>query len=130
MSPEEIRQLLGEVAAIDNRRLSPETVNIWHSLLHGFTLPECRDALATHRRNAPDVWLMPGHLVAIIRRKTAFANRTPTCPHGVRVGDWCHDCAHPTGCPACTPIPGLSDTPENRRAAVASMSAEIRRRTA
>lgn len=103
MTPEDVRSLLGEIAVIDNRKLSTETAQTWHTYLHGFTLSQCRDALATHRRNAPDVWVTPGHLVAIIRRHQATANSTPRCEHGITRGDYCHDCSHPSSCTQCRP---------------------------
>ncbi len=100
MNLDETKKLLGEVAVVDNRKLGMDALRTWHEYLAGFTLDQCRDALKTHRQNAPDVWVMPGHLVAVMRRGLAF-NRTPMCPHGIALGMWCHDCTHTSGCQMC-----------------------------
>lgn len=100
MNIEETKQLLGEIAIVDNRKQTLDTVNTWHEYLNGFTLAQCRDALRTHRQNAPDVWVMPGHLVAVMRRGMAF-NRIPMCPHEIPRGSYCHDCTHTSGCQMC-----------------------------
>jgi len=106
MNLEETQILLGEIARIDNRKLTMDTARTWHDLLEPFTLVDCREALATHRRNAPDQWLVPGHLVQIVRRGKAFASRTPTCPHGIPLAAHCHDCTHTPACAMCrTPNP-------------------------
>lgn len=100
MNLEETKQLLGEIAIVDNRKQTLDTVNTWHEYLNGFTLAQCRDALRTHRQNAPDVWVMPGHLVSVMRRGMAF-NRIPMCPHEIPRGSYCHDCTHTSGCQMC-----------------------------
>lgn len=123
MSPEETRRLLGEIATVDNRKLTPDIVRIWHDMLHGFDYDTMQAALRTIRLNEPDTWIDPGHLAQIARRQatTTGNRRVPHCDHGVPVGGYCHDCTHPADCPMCMPIAGLSDTPENRRATVASL---------
>lgn len=100
MNLEETKQLLGEVAVVDNRKLGMDALKTWHEYLAGFTLDQCRDALKTHRQNAPDVWVMPGHLVSVMRRGLAF-NRIPMCPHDIPRGSFCHDCTHPKNCQMC-----------------------------
>lgn len=105
MTPDETRILLGEIAAIDNRKMTTDTAQTWHQLLAGFSLNQCRDALATFRRNRPDDWLVPGHIAQIINRNIGTAT-APRCTHGVPIGAGCHDCAHPDTCPLCyTPDP-------------------------
>jgi hypothetical protein len=131
MNPDETKQLLGEIAVIDNRKLSMDAVKTWHDYLSGFTLAECREALAMHRKNAPDQWVMPGHLVAVIRRKkSGDFGSIAKCAHGIPLGTPCHDCTHGFDCSACMEIPGLSDAEANRRAAVRAMSRQIERRSA
>ena len=100
MTPEETRILLGEVAVIDRRKMSTETANMWQALLHGFTLDECRDALATFRRNRPDDWVNPGHLVQIMNRAPSW-DQIRRCDHGIPLGTYCHDCTHATNCHMC-----------------------------
>jgi len=102
MTLEETKQLLGEIAIIDNRKMSLDAAETWHGYLAGFTLGQCREALKMHRQNAPDVWVMPGHLVAVMRRGLAF-NRTPMCAHEIPRGSFCHDCTHPPHCGMCAP---------------------------
>lgn len=102
MTLEETRMLLGEVAAIDNRKATPDTLRMWHETLQGFTLAECREALSQFRRNRPDDWVLPGHLAQIANRNSAGTAHVPKCSHGVPLGGGCHDCTHPADCPVCT----------------------------
>lgn len=109
MTPEETRILLGEVAIIDSRKMSTETANVWQQLLHGFTLAECREALATFRRNRPDDWVNPGHLVQIMNRAPSW-DQVRKCGHAIPLGAYCHDCSHPSNCVMClTPAPVEED---------------------
>ena len=100
MTPEETRILLGEIAVIDNRKMSTETAQAWHQLLAGFSLDDCRKALAAFRRNRPDEWVVPGHLVQIMNRAPSLAG-IPRCPHEIPLGSYCHDCRHGPGCHLC-----------------------------
>ena len=104
MTQEETRQLLGEIAALDNRKLSVETARQWHELLHNYTLAQCRDAVSTFRKRRPDDWLLPGHIAQIVNRNAGhdWAN-VPRCAHGVDIGAHCHDCTHGPDCPTCQP---------------------------
>ena len=114
MTLEETKILLGEIAIVDSRKMSTDAAKTWHDYLAGFTLGQCRDALKMHRQNAPDVWVMPGHLVSVIRRGMAF-NRTPMCPHGIPRGAYCHDCTHKPTCQMCRipdPAPTEEEDPE------------------
>ena len=104
MTPDETRQLLGEIAALDNRKLTVETARQWHELLANYTLPQCREAVATFRKRRPDDWLLPGHIAQIVNRtgSQSFGN-IPRCQHGVDIGAWCHDCTHADDCGMCQP---------------------------
>ena len=111
MNLDETKKLLGEVAVVDNRKMSMDAANTWHEYLAGFSLDQCREALKMHRQNAPDVWVMPGHLVSVMRRGLAF-NRIPMCPHDIPRGSFCHDCTHPKNCQMCRILEPEQEDPE------------------
>jgi hypothetical protein len=102
MTPDETRTLLGQIAAIDNRKMTPDTVRTWHTALQRHTLTDCLNALAQFRRNRPDDWVTPGHLTQAIDRNH---RPEPRCPHGIATWAYCHDCTHPADCPMCQPQP-------------------------
>ncbi len=131
MTPEETRILLSEIASVDNRKLTPESVRTWANLLAGFTLPECQQALRTFRRNRPDDWLVPGHIAQTINRDAQrTGHHSRQCVHGIPLGAWCHDCTHDDACTMCAPIPGVSDTPANRTATVQAFARQVQQRSA
>src|SRR5574343_609180 len=112
MTPDQTRQLLGEIAAIDNRKLTPDIVRLWHEMLHAFDHHQAQNAVRTIRLNTPDVWITPGHIAQIMRRelRDAGRNRTPECDHSIALGAYCHDCTHGDACPTChTPNPQPGD---------------------
>lgn len=125
MTPDETRRLLGEIAVIDNRRMTPETARTWHDLLGGFDYTACHAAVKKIRLNTPDLWITPGHVAQVIRNEMRDAGRdaNPTCGHRIPLGEPCHDCTHdPEWCQACMPIAGVSDTRDNMRATVAAFA--------
>ena len=122
MTPDETRKLLGEIAVIDNRKMTPETAKTWHDLLAGFDYAACNAAVRTIRLNTPDLWITPGHVAQVVRGKLRDSGYTasPRCEHGITRGDYCHDCTHdPDTCDMCRPVAGISDTRDNMRSTAA-----------
>lgn len=60
--------LLAEAALIDHRTVTEEIVAEWSLVIpEDVTVEEARAALLEHRREAPGVYLEPGHIVQLVR---------------------------------------------------------------
>ena len=129
MTADETKELLRYIAAIDGRKVTADTVRAWHDILKPFAAHLVWKSTRTAIKNAAGKYLEISHIVDVIRSEQR-ASGFRTCEHGSPIGAHCHDCTHPPDCAACMPIPGLSDTEENRRAAVRAMSRRIERRSA
>lgn len=127
MTLEETKELLRYIAAIDGRRITSDTTRAWHDLLKPYPKPLVWKSTRVAIKNAAGKYLEISAIVDVIRAEQRTST-IRTCEHGSPVGGFCHDCTHPPGCPMCIPIPGLSDTLDNARAAVRSMAATIERR--
>ena len=68
MNEQEVRMILAQVSAIDNRKVVDATIAMWYSLFGGFTYGEVKWALLYHARNSTE-YITPAHLIAIIREK-------------------------------------------------------------
>ena len=64
MNKAEVKLLLADVAAIDNRRVTDETVTAWHAVLGHLTLPVAQKALILARQDEKVEYLEPRHIVA------------------------------------------------------------------
>lgn len=108
MNKAEVKLLLADVAAIDNRRVSEETVTAWHAVLGHLSLPVAQKALVMARQDEKVDYLEPRHIVSRARdarmamdaqsnsRAMEEANwrsdPEPVCvPHGLRITK-CDDC--------------------------------------
>lgn len=63
MNMTETKQLLEEVAAIDNREITPEVVMAWNGILAGMSLEIAREAHRLARRDEKIRWLEPKNIV-------------------------------------------------------------------
>jgi hypothetical protein len=124
MSPEETRKLLRYIAAIDGRKVTNDGVTAWHQLLGGYTYADTKTATETAIKNASGKYLEVGMIFDVLRGQPSRAH-SRWCDHGVPLGDYCHDCTHPPGCPTCRPVRGISDTPENRLATVRASASRM-----
>jgi hypothetical protein len=71
MNLNEIKQLLAEVAVIDNRKLTEQTAEAWKSILGFMPLDIAREALHLARKDDRINWLEPKH-IASWAREAAF----------------------------------------------------------
>lgn len=67
MNKAEVKLLLADVAAIDNRRVSEETVTAWHAVLNHLSLPVAQRALILARQDEKVEYLEPKHIVSRAR---------------------------------------------------------------
>ena len=67
MNKAEVKLLLADVAAIDNRRVSDETVTAWHGVLGHLALPVAQRALVMARQDEKIEYLEPRHIVSRAR---------------------------------------------------------------
>ena len=67
MNLSEAKSLLDEVAAIDNRKLSPELVTAWHKVIGHVDYRVAERALVLARRDPAIQYLEPKHIVAKTR---------------------------------------------------------------
>ena len=64
MNKIECIDLLEEVAAIDNRKITEETINAWLAVLSHIPLEIAREALRLARKDERVNWLEPRHIVS------------------------------------------------------------------
>lgn len=130
MTFEESKQLVRFLAGLDGRRVTQEAAHAFHQMLGNYTYADAKAAAQTAVRNTTRAQCTVGEILSVLNGQAgAGIPRSRYCTHGVPLGAPCHDCTHPADCPMCMPIPGLSDTPANRRATVASFAAQVARRT-
>lgn len=74
MKLSETGELLALISAYDNRNFNKETTAAWYDLLGKYTLAEARHAAKKHYNESTE-WLMPAHIVRIIKaeRKARLA---------------------------------------------------------
>ena len=101
MNKAEVKLLLADVAAIDNRRVTEETVTAWTAVLGHLSLPVAQRALVMARQDEKVDYLEPKHIVARARDARMAIDRgpearaeeakwrsdpEPVCvPHGLRI---------------------------------------------
>jgi hypothetical protein len=64
MNLNEIKQLLTEVSAIDNRKLNDQAAEAWHSVLSFMPFEIAREALHLARKDDRVIYMEPKHLVS------------------------------------------------------------------
>ena len=67
MNKSEVKLLLADVAAIDNRRVTEETVNAWSGVLGHLSLPVAQRALIMARQDEKVEYLEPRHIISRAR---------------------------------------------------------------
>lgn len=77
MNKAEVKLLLADVAAIDNRRVTEETVVAWHAVLGHLSLPVAQRALVLARQDEKVEYLEPKHIVARARDARMAIDRGP-----------------------------------------------------
>lgn len=85
MNIDELKKLIGAIAASDRRTISKVDVDFWAAMSHegSWTLNAAMQALIQFRVNRPGEWLEPGHITGIIRearRKAAATFEAPAVP--------------------------------------------------
>lgn len=106
MNKAEVKLLLADVAAIDNRRVSDETVTAWFAVLGHLSLPVAQKALILARQDERVDYLEPRHIIARARDARMALDSSkpsmdesnwrsdpePICvPHSTRITK-CKDC--------------------------------------
>ena len=74
MTLSEMRDLLEQVAAIDNRKVTPEHVKAWHDVCGKITFTVAERALILARRDATVQYLEPRHVMAKVAVAAAELN--------------------------------------------------------
>lgn len=101
MNKAEVKLLLADVAAIDNRRVTDETVTAWTAVLGHLSLKVAQQALIFARQDERVDYLEPRHIIAKARDARIFLDQSapramdestwrsdpePICvPHGERI---------------------------------------------
>lgn len=67
MNTEDIIDLLTIAQSVDNRTFGEPDVIMWQKVLDGFDRDDCTEAIVAFRREQPDTWLQPGHIVARVK---------------------------------------------------------------
>lgn len=63
MQQQEAFRLLARASAVDNRKVTQLAAEVWAQTLPNMTYDEASDLMNEFRRENPDVYLTPGHLV-------------------------------------------------------------------
>lgn len=80
MQIREVAELLKLVAAIDNRKVTPELVEAWHSVIGFMPFDVAKEALAMARKDDRVNWLEPKHLVSWARDAAFKLDREENAP--------------------------------------------------
>lgn len=96
MNASEAAQVLTVAAVYDNRKPSAAAAQAWAADLEKVTMAEGAAAVREHYLASPGVWIMPGHVVAVVARRRraesrglwlaelrALRNVDPDDPHAV-----------------------------------------------
>lgn len=75
MNASEAAQVLTVAAVYDNRKPSAAAAQAWAADLDGISVPEAAAAVREHYRANPGVWIMPGHVVAVVSRRRRAGSR-------------------------------------------------------
>ena len=86
MNIAEVKELLTEISVIDNRKLSQEVAEGWHSILSFMPLDIAREALRLARKDDRINWLEPKHLVSWGREAAFKLDRDNPKDEEVSVG--------------------------------------------
>lgn len=70
MNKLELSKLLTIASLVDNRTVTPETVEAWHAAIGHLGYNDSVDALNVHRRDSTE-YLQPAHITAGVRLITA-----------------------------------------------------------
>lgn len=76
MNLTEVKQLLTEVAAIDNRKLNDQTADAWQSVLRDIPLEIAKEALHLARRDDRITWMEPKHIYSWAKDAAIRLDRT------------------------------------------------------
>lgn len=82
MTPAEAQVLLGMAATYDQRKPDADVAKGWAAALNGLRFKDCRLAIIEHFATTAGVYLMPGHIRAIVKRLRAarIAAHPPVIP--------------------------------------------------
>ena len=76
MNKTEVKLLLADVAAIDNRRVTDETVNAWFAVLGHLSLLVAQRALIMARQDEKVDYLEPRHIIGRARDARMFLDQS------------------------------------------------------
>lgn len=68
MTEAEVRMILAQCAALDNRRITDATVILWYGLFRDYEYGEIKWALYHHASTSTE-YLMPAHLISLVNEK-------------------------------------------------------------
>ena len=62
MNRNELIDVLTFIAAVDNRSVGETTITVWGDIIGDLSRDDALQAVRSHRRHLPGVWLEPGHV--------------------------------------------------------------------
>jgi hypothetical protein len=81
----ETRELLQEIAAIDKRQITPETIQAWHNILGNLSLEVAKEAHKLARKDLSVNYLEPRHIYGWSKEATSALQRNqPKSPEPER----------------------------------------------
>lgn len=112
MQLSETKELLKEIAAVDNRKMDADTLTVWHSYIGHLRFDVAREALRLARLDDRVNWLEPRHLQSWVSQAGANVAKADNdsipvrgiCEHKTDV-QYCKICCAKTGRTARTPDP-------------------------
>jgi hypothetical protein len=76
----ETRELLQEIAAIDKRQITPETIQAWHNILGNLSLEVAKEAHKLARKDLSVNYLEPRHIYGWSKEATSALQRNQPKP--------------------------------------------------
>jgi hypothetical protein len=112
MQLNETKELLKEVAAVDNRKIEPETLQVWHGYLQHIRYDVAKEALRLARLDDRVSYLEPKNIISWVSQAghnigKSSSGEIPTkgiCVHRMDV-QFCQDCCAKAGRSARKPDP-------------------------
>lgn len=103
MNKIETKSLLDAIAAVDNRKVTPEVIEVWHGIIGFMSFDLAKEALKLAQTDSSIRWMEPRHIVAWSKEASFRMSRDlpvdVTQPAGVPAPK----CKHGKSLPMCVP---------------------------
>lgn len=104
MNRTEVLKLLTFAAAVDKRTVGDEDVMAWHTILASIDYHRAQEAVLSHFRHKPGVWLEPGHVWTLACTRTDGEYEETTARKAALEASQEQPCEQGMHCPRCKAV--------------------------